>query len=619
MISADETAAKPTLGTSAAKGLLWSAVSMGANKFVAFASTVVLARLLAPDDFGVFAAALTLMLYLEVALDLGISAAVVYEQEEGLTARLDTAFTTNVLFAAALTLLGIAIAPELSRFLGVPDATLIFRVMSFYLLIRGLGQVNTAVLRRDLNFRRLAVVEISGAAVRAGVSVTFAALGYGVWAIVWGFLLGESASTIAAWVVVRFRPRLRIDTKAARSMLRFGLGVVALDIINELALNSDYLVVANRLGATALGFYTLAYRLPELLVNNAFWVFSRVAFPVYSKGRASGREVMRDTMLRALRLASLFGFAVGTGLAIVSRDAILVLFSDKWNAAVTPMAVISLSVALGSIGFASGDIFPAMGRPGMLVKINAPLTAIRIVGFVIAAQYGIVAVALVHLITNFFYAFVRLAVADRFLGSRFRDSLRALVPGACVAAGITAFALPVRLAMQPGLVSLVLVIVAGMVGGALGLFLAGPSVLRELRELVRRLVAGRSATLEPENVATATSEDRDVVAAEVLALLGDEVVPPAASASSTAAPPPASVATLPAESGHRFVALGAVISAAVAFGIAIAVFVFLDRPLAYVLAAILTVAGVVAARLHVRGAGWWVIGVVVGGVLAMLS
>src|SRR6476661_7415334 len=98
MISAEETAAKPTLGTSAAKGLLWSAVSMGANKFVAFASTVVLARLLAPDDFGVFAAALTLMLYLEVALDLGISAAVVYEQEDGLSERLDTAFTTNVAF-----------------------------------------------------------------------------------------------------------------------------------------------------------------------------------------------------------------------------------------------------------------------------------------------------------------------------------------------------------------------------------------------------------------------------------------------------------------------------------------------------------------------------------------
>jgi lipopolysaccharide exporter len=484
--------AKPTLGTRAAKGLLWSAVSMGANKFVAFASTVVLARLLDPNDFGVFAAALTLMLYLEVALDLGISAAVVYEQEEGLTARLDTAFTTNILFAAALTLVGIGIAPELARFLSVPGDTAIFRVMSFYLLIRGLGQVNTAVLRRDLNFRRLAIVEISGAAARASVSVAFAAMGYGVWSIVWGFLIGELTSTLAAWFVVRFRPHLRIDTKAAKSMLRFGVGVVVLDILNELALNSDYLVVANRLGATALGFYTLAYRLPELLVNNAFWVFSRVAFPVYSKGRTAGRDAMRDTMLRALRLATLFGFAVGTGLAIVSRDAIIVLFSNKWNDAITPMAVISLSVALGSIGFASGDIFPAMGRPGMLVKINAPLTAIRIVGFIFAAQYGIVAVALVHLSTNFFYAFVRLAVADRFLGSRFRDSLRALVPGLCVAAGIAAFALPVRLAMQPGAVSLFAVIGAGVLGGGLGLAAAGPKVTRELRGLVGR-VAGQSA------------------------------------------------------------------------------------------------------------------------------
>jgi len=523
MTSADGATAKSKLGTSAAKGLLWSAISMGANKFVAFASTVVLARLLDPNDFGVFAAALTLMLYLEVILDLGISAAVVYEQEEGLSERLDTAFTTNVIFATALTLLGLGIAPEVARLLGVPGATTIFRVMSFYLLIRGLGQVNTAVLMRDLNFRRLAVVEITAAAVRAGVSVGFAAAGYGVWAIVWGFLLGELSSTVMAWIVVRFRPRLRIDPKTAKSMLKFGLGVVALDILNELALNADYLVVANRLGATALGFYTLAYRLPELLVNNAFWVFSRVAFPVYSKGRTAGREAMRDTMLRALRLASLFGFAVGVGLAIVSRDAILVLFSGKWDAAVAPMAIISLSVALGSIGFASGDIFPAMGKPGTLVKINGPLTVIRITGFVIAAHYGIVAVALVHLTTNFFYGFVRLAVADRFLGSRFRDSMRALVPAVCVAAGITAFALPVRLVLQPGIVSLLATVAAGVVGGALGLAVAGPSVRRELRELGRRLAAGRSATLDPAALAMSTGEGRDIVAAEVHALLDPDV------------------------------------------------------------------------------------------------
>ena len=523
MTSTEGTTAKPNLGTSAAKGLMWSAVSMGANKFVAFASTVVLARLLDPNDFGVFAAALTLMLYLEVVLDLGISAAVVYEQEQGLSERLDTAFTTNVLFAATLTLVGLGIAPEVARLLGVPGATTIFRAMSFYLLVRGLGQVNTAVLVRDLNFRRLAVVEITAASVRAAVSIGFAAAGYGVWAIVWGFLLGELSSTVTAWIVVRFRPRLRIDTKAARTMLRFGLGVVALDILNELALNADYLVVANRLGATALGFYTLAYRLPELLVNNAFWVFSRVAFPVYSKGRTAGRDAMRDTMLRALRLASLFGFAVGVGLAIVSRDAILVLFSGKWDAAVTPMAVISLSVALGSIGFASGDIFPAMGKPGLLVKINAPLTAIRITGFIIATHYGIVAVALVHLTTNFFYGFVRLAVADRFLGSRFRDSMRALVPAICVAAGITAFALPVRLVMHPGTVSLLLVIAAGVVGGAVGLVLAGPDVRGELRELVRRLAAGRSATIDPAEVEMSTGEDRDLLAAEVHALFDPAV------------------------------------------------------------------------------------------------
>ena len=527
MTAADDAVAKPTLGTSAAKGLMWSAVSMGSNKFVAFASTVVLARLLDPNDFGVFAAALTLMLYLEVILDLGISAAVVYEQEQGLSERLDTAFTTNVLFAAVLTLLGLGIAPEVARLLGVPGATTIFRAMSFYLLIRGLGQVNTAVLVRDLNFRRLAVVEITAAAVRAGVSIGFAAAGYGVWAIVWGFLLGELSSTVMAWIVVRFRPRLRIDPKAAKSMLRFGLGVVALDILNELALNADYLVVANRLGATALGFYTLAYRLPELLVNNAFWVFSRVAFPVYSKGRTAGRDAMRDTMLRALRLASLFGFAVGRRARdrLPRRDpgAVLGQVGCGGHAHGRDLAVgrarfdrVRVRRHLprhGKARFARQDQRSADGdshhrvhhrralrhrrsRDGapdheFLLRVRSPRGRRPVPRIAVPRQHA--------------------RVGSRDL-CRPRGSPRSRSrSGSCC---------------TPARFRCCSVIAAGVVGGAVGLFLAGPDVRGELRELVRRLVAGRSATIDPAEVEMSTGEDRDMVAAEMHALLDPDVATP---------------------------------------------------------------------------------------------
>jgi PST family polysaccharide transporter len=481
-----------SLTTTAVKGFAWQIASFGGNRIVVFVMTLVLARLLTPHDFGVFAAALTFMMYLEVVLDLGVGSAVIFEQESGLSERLNTAFTINVSMSIVFTAVAILIAPWVASVLGVPDQVAIFRVMSLYLIARGLSQINEAVLQRDLMFKKKTIVDLSGALVRGGLSVGLAVAGFGVWSIVWGFLGGEFVSAVLAWIMVRFRPHIRLDRAAARSMLKFGAGIVTLDIISELALNSDYIVIANVLGATVLGLYTIAYKLPDLLIGSVFWMFSSVAFPVYSRSRGAGMETLRAGMLKALRLTSLFGFAVGMGLAIISRDAVVVLFSEKWHPAIAPMAVLSLAAGLGAVGYASGDIFPAVGRPGALVAINLPLTIARVVGFIIAAPHGILAVAWVHLVSNFVYVFVRIEVANRFVGSRLGESLAALWPAVCAAAGIAVFAIPVRIATSPSVGSLVAICAAGVLGAVVFLWIGSRDTFGEISDVMHRLLERRA-------------------------------------------------------------------------------------------------------------------------------
>jgi PST family polysaccharide transporter len=476
------------LTTRAAKSFSWSAVSLGSNRLLVFVSTLVLARILTPHDFGVVAAAMTFILYLEVALDLGVGSALVYEQEAGITDRVQSAFTLNLLVSGALAIIGALAAPIVARFFNVSADAAIFRVLALYLLFRGLGQVSDALLRRDLLFRRRTLVDVARGVTRAGLSIALAVLGLGAWAIVWGFLAGEAVATAVAWMAVRFRPTWRLDRQSAGVLLRFGANVAAIDIMNELAFNSDYLVVANQLGATWLGFYTVAYKLPELLIVNVFWVFSDVAFPVYSRTRTAGTDALRRTMLKALTLTTLFGFAVGAGLAVVSRDAIVVLFSAKWRAAIPAMVVLSIAAGLSSVGFASGDIFPAVGRPGTLTWVNVPFTALRIAGFIVAAPHGIVAVAWVHLTVNLLYGGVRVVIANRFVGATSLDSARAFRPAALTAAGIVAVALPVRWLLAPGPGTLLLIIGAGCVGGAAGLALGGRESLRDIGRLATTIV-----------------------------------------------------------------------------------------------------------------------------------
>ncbi|HEV2943962.1 MAG TPA: lipopolysaccharide biosynthesis protein [Solirubrobacteraceae bacterium] len=481
------------LAQRAVKSFGWATVSYGGSKLVVFISTVVLARILTPNDFGIVAAATALILFFDVALDLGVGAALIYEQEHGVTARVQTAFTLNTIIATALTGIGVLITPAVAGFTGLQRHEDVFRVLFLYLLVRGLGQVQNAVLQRDLRFDSRAVVEIGRSIARASISIALALAGLGVWALVWGLLAGEIVGTVLAWWYVRFWPRFSFDRRMAKALLGFGLTFIALKVVDAIGMDSDYLVVAHRLGATQLGFYSMGYRLPELALLSLYWIVGAVAFPIFSQARTRGREVMVGAALRSLRMITLFSFPAGVLLALSSRDVVGVVFTAKWAPAVGPMVLISLMTAISSIGFASGDIFPAMGRPGTLLALNIPLTVLLVAGYILAAPHGIVAVAVVHLVLAVVYQGARLVLVNSLLGTTMRQDFGAMWPGFCALVGVIALAGPVRLFVAPGLLCLSLLLLAGIVGGATGLTIGSRKTLPELQGLIASLRSAGTA------------------------------------------------------------------------------------------------------------------------------
>lgn len=491
-------AAAHRLTTAAVKGIAWRVGSFGGNRLVIFVSTVILARLLAPSDFGVFAAALAFTQYLEVLLDLGTGSYLVYSQRGGGDdEQVHVAFTFNLAMTVLMAVVAVAAAPLTSAVFGASGHTAVFAVMGAYLLLRGPMQMNKSLMQRDLHFKKMIVLDLSGAVVRAVLSVVLAMNSFGVWAIVIGLMAGQAVSTVAGSVLVRYRPRIRFDWGIGRVMMGFGIKAAAMNILTELALNGDYLIVGSMLGATALGIYTMAYRLPELLINNVFWMFSDVAFPVYSKARIAGTDVLRRAMLKALRLTTLYGFAAGVGLALVSRDAVLTLFGGNWRGAIAPMTVLGLASAVAATGYADGPLFPALGKPGALLVVNIPLTIIRMGGFAFAARYGLVWVAVVHLVTNVSVSLVRFAMANRFIGSTWSQTFGALRPGLAVGLMVTVFALPARILMAPGPGALVTIVVLGAIGAVAGLYLSDRRVFAEIRGLAGSLAARVSAGSQP--------------------------------------------------------------------------------------------------------------------------
>ncbi|MDP9395272.1 MAG: oligosaccharide flippase family protein [Actinomycetota bacterium] len=473
----------------AVQSVAWTVLSFGGSRLIVFCVTLVLAALLSPADFGVVAAGLAVLAYLEIGLDVGVGSALIYEQEKGVTRRVQTAFTLNLGVALLFTVAGLLAAPALAVLLRVPEHVDLLRLLFCSVLIRGAGQVQDAILRRDLRFKERTVVDLSRAVVRAAVSIGVALVAPGPAALVIGIVASEAVGTAANFLLVRFRPTLALDADAAGALLRFGGVVVGLKVLGVVFGSSDYLVVGNRLGPEALGLYSMAYRLPELLIANMYYIFSTVAFSVYARSRSSDPASFQQVMLRALTLLSLFGFAAGTGLAIVSRDLVHTLFEDRWLPAALPMALIALMLAVSSVGYASGDIFLAIGRPGLLFAVSAPVTAVTVVGFILAAPHGIVMVAVVHLVLMVVYSTARLLLAGRVLRVPIADSLAALRPAAVATAGVVATALPVQLLTPPGPSGLAASTVVGAAGCVGALALLSRGTLVELRRLLAHAVA----------------------------------------------------------------------------------------------------------------------------------
>jgi PST family polysaccharide transporter len=467
----------------AGSSFLWSAVSFGASKLLVFLVTLAMARLLVPEDFGVVSVGLAIVAFLEVALDLGVGSALVYEQETGITRRVQTAFTVNLAIAAACTLVAVAAAPLVAEAFHVDDVNLL-RVLFLYFLLRGLVQVPDAVLRRDLAFRRRAMVEVSRATVRGGVSIPLAVAGFGPWALVIGILASEVAGVVLTWISVRFFPVFLLERQVARTLLGFGSAVLALKILGAVLENADYYIVGSQLGTWALGIYTLGYRVPEIVLSNVFWIFSSVAYSIYARARSSDLSTLRAAVLRALQLITLFAFPAGVGMAVVSLNVTVVLLGWEWEKAAEPMLYIALSMAVSSIGYASGDVFPAVGRPGLLIKIIAPMTVVKVIGLLIAAPYGLSTMAAALFGMSVAFAAVRLILVNRLLSISLLTSLRAMRPGAVAALGACAGALPVVMLRDPGAKTLIMAVAGGTLGALVLLYLFCRPAVRDLQDLI---------------------------------------------------------------------------------------------------------------------------------------
>lgn len=471
------------------RGFIWSVVPAALGRGLNLLALLVLARLLAPSAFGTVGAIATFLALIQLGSDLGMKATIVHEQERGTSDRIDSAFTLNVALVLVLTVVGIAVAPAVASFFGLPDEAALFRLASLNLILAGLGNIHDGLLLRDLSFAQRARPQLAMGVVQATVSVVLALLGLGASALVWGMLAGTAVWTIMQWRMTAYRPRLVVDPTVARSMIGYGGAAAALQVIAVVSTRTDAAIVGNQLGAVALGIYTVAFRLPELALSSVAWTLSVVTFPTLSRRRTESHAALVETTLWITRLLALYALPTAVALALLADPLIAMLFSERWAAAAPVLAAVSVTVALTTVIFPLGDASKAIGHQRLMVWLNLLHLPLLIGFMLLATPHGVVGVAWAGAAATVVFVAMFLVSVTRVTGVPLGGLLRAMLPGAVAALGAAAGLLAVQAAWSPAAAWLELVAggLAALLGALLAVRLGAPGTLGQLLASVRRL------------------------------------------------------------------------------------------------------------------------------------
>jgi PST family polysaccharide transporter len=446
------------------QGTLWSYTSRYSGKFLVFISTAVLARLLLKEDFGIAGYALVIIGFMEVLEGLGIGPALIYHHDD--EKRLDTAFWVGLAVGALLfTLSWFVVAPLAGTFFQDARAVPVTRALGLEFLISAFSLVHAAILTKKLAFGRKFVPEMSRSLSKGIASIALALLGFGAWSLILGQLAGVLIQTLVYWIVVPWRPAFHFQRKAARALLSYGAGIVSIDSLGILMLNLDYLLIGRYMGAAALGVYTLAFRVPELLVKQFCNIVGIVTFPVYSKMRDDPQALKRGFLV-TMRYVTMITVPLGLGLALVAEPFVLVFFTEKWVEAVPVMAAISLYTLLRSLFFNAGSVYKATGQPGLLSRLSLIQAVVTVPAlWWTAVTYNtITAVAWMQVLLALLAGIMKLTMAARLVNIPLRQLLQTFSPSLAAGAVMSLVVLATGRFLD-GAVPLVELVVETAVGG----------------------------------------------------------------------------------------------------------------------------------------------------------
>lgn len=425
-----------SLGQKIRSGAAWLFIGNISRQVLTFLFGVVLARLLAPDDFGML---LTIQIFTGLAGFIAgggmgqalIRAKTATEQDYNIV------FTLQLIIGVLIYALFFVLAPWFAQWYGNPLYADLLRLSALSFIYRPFTNLPSSILTRQMRFKSQAGVGVISLLVSSAVSISMAYLGYGVWSLVWGGIAGATVNASLLIPIARWRPVLSLEFRRGRDIARYGLLFSVNDIVFYLRQQVSVFVLSRTLGPASVGLFNKG----ESLARMPHWFITGSVYPLLFRALAAEQDnpdKSRYLFFRSIALVAVYATPFYVGLLWLAEPFVRGVYGPKWVEAAGPLGILALAWPFWLMGNLSGNVLAARNWLDRELAVQIATLVVALLTVVIGLPYGIDGVAWAVVSTAAFSGLYQYWLVMKCLGAKPSGYLRALVPAAVLNAVLAA-------------------------------------------------------------------------------------------------------------------------------------------------------------------------------------
>ncbi len=451
--------------------LIWRLFERVGAQMVTFIVSLVLARILSTEDYGIVSLITVFTVILQVFVDSGLGNALIQKKDAD-EVDFSTVFYTNMVFCLVLYGLIFVAAPFIARFYNNADLTIYIRVLSLTVVVSGIKNVQQAYVSKHLLFKKFFFATIGGTLVSAVLGIYMALSGFGVWALIAQQLTNLTIDTIVLWFTVKWRPKMHFSLTRLKILYSYGWKLLAASLLDTVYNNCRQLIIGKLYSTNDLAFYNKGKLFPEVIVANVNTSIDSVLLPTMSQVQDE-KERVKNVTRKAITVSTYVMAPLMMGLAFVAPALIELVLTAKWLPCVPYLQIFCVTYMFYPIHTANLNAIKAIGRSDLFLKLEVAKKVVGILLLLSTMWFGVMVMAYSLIAVSFVNQIINASPNKKILNYGYKEQLKDIAPSILLAVFMGICVGFVGLLPLPNIALLPLQIVCGA-----AIYLGGSIVLK---------------------------------------------------------------------------------------------------------------------------------------------